>query len=170
MRGNGGVEMPAAVDAPPKQSDSRPPLAARRAGYAVMAAIGAVGLYVAHRLVDWGWPRFLTAEFEDVLPVVTVSLVVSILVNLIYCLDDSPPVRSLGELIDAVTGLVAAVRIYQVFPFDFSTYASDWSWLVRLVLIVVIVGCLIGAAVHLGKLLRRASIGAPDPISTDDAR
>ena len=137
-----------------ESSHSRQPRIRRQAGYGALIALNVVGLYIAHRLLDWEWPRFLTVEFDDVLPIITVSFLVSIAVNVVYCFDDSPRIKSVGEILDALTGFVAAVWLWQVFPFDFSTYATDWSWLVRLVIAIAIVGTVVGMIVETVKLVR----------------
>jgi len=54
-----------------------------------------------------------------------------------------------------MAGLVAAVRVWRVFPFDFSNDAFDWALLVRWALLVVIVGsvtCLIVNVIALLKI------------------
>jgi hypothetical protein len=49
---------------------------------------------------------------------------------------------------------VAAVRVWRVFPFDFSNNALDWALLVRWALLVVIVGSVIGLIVNVMALLK----------------
>ena len=61
--------------------------------------------------------------------------------------------KSLANVITAGISFVVAVRTYQVFPFDFSTYSHDWSWLVRVILIAVMVGTAIGFTVELIRLV-----------------
>ena len=46
----------------------RAPAPGRRSGYVVAVAINAALLWVTHQLLDWGWPRFLTEDFEELLP------------------------------------------------------------------------------------------------------
>lgn len=126
--------------------------ASSRLGYLVGAAVNGVMLWAAHNLLDWDWPGFLTTEFDDVLPIITFSFVASIVANVVYFLNDGWPVKPVGELTTAVIGFVAAQRIWQVFPFEFTE--SDWSWLVRLVLVVAMVGSALGAVAALVKLAK----------------
>ena len=125
---------------------------AKRVGYAVAAALNAVFLWIAHQLLDWGWPGFLTEEFERLLPVVTVSFAVSIAANLWFVWDDTGWRKPFGQLVDAITGFVAAWRTWVVFPFDFSD-GTDWSWLARTVVVVGIVGTAIGVLVYAAQLV-----------------
>jgi hypothetical protein len=127
---------------------------AKRFGYLLAAAINAVMLWVVHQLLDWEWPGFLTPEFDDVLPILTFSFVVSIAVNLVYAWRDAYPIKSIGEMTTAAIGFAVTLRTWRVFPFDFSGYDADWSWLVRLILIVAMIGTAIGfvaESVKLGK-------------------
>lgn len=59
------------------------------------------------------------------------------------------------------------MQLWQVFPFDFAGYATDWSWLLRVAVIVGVVGTGIGVVVHLVKLVRPARgpvvTGSPPP-------
>ena len=125
---------------------------ARRFGYLLAALINAVMLWIAHQLLDWEWPGFLTPDFDDVLPIISASFVVSIVANLVYAWSDRWPIKPAGELITSAVGFVAALAIWRVFPFEFS--GDDWSWLVRIVLIVAMVGSMIGAIVQLANLVR----------------
>lgn len=146
------------ASATPGSSEQRTPVelterieaGARHFGYLVAAACNAVLLWVAHQLLDWGWPGFLTEDFDRVLPYVTVSLVVSMVANLGFALDDRTWRKPLGELASAVAGLVSAWQTWVVFPFEFT--GTDWSWLVRTVLVVGIVATAVGSIVHASRL------------------
>ena len=75
----------------------------------------------------WDAVPFLTADFVTVLWLIDVSLVATIAVNLIYVVRDPRWLTAAGAVVTTAFGLAAAVRILQVFPFDFG--ASDfWPW------------------------------------------
>jgi hypothetical protein len=131
----------------------RPSAAARRFGYLAAVACNAVLLWVAHRLLVWEWPAFLTEEFAQVLPWVTASLIASMVVNTGFVLRDRGRFKAFGDLVNAAFGLVVAVRMWAVFPFDFTGYGTDWSWAMRVALVVGIVATAIGALVNLVKLI-----------------
>ena len=129
--------------------------ATKRMGYLVGAAANGVMLWIAHQLLDWEWPGFLTPEFEDLLPIITVSFAAGILTNLAYAWSDSWPIKPIGELTNAVIGFVVALRTWQIFPFDFT--GADWSRLVRLILVVTLFGTAMSAIAQLVKLARGPS-------------
>jgi len=69
----------------------------------------------------------------------------------VYLAYDPPWLKSLGDLATTGIGLAAAIRIWQVFPFDLS---SGWSIAVRVLLIVAIAGSCIALAVQAVALAR----------------
>lgn len=129
---------------------------AKRFGYLLAAALNGVFLWIVHQLLDWGWPGFLTPEFDDVLPIVTVSFVAGVVANLAYAWNDRWPVKPVGEVTTAAIGFAVAVRTWQVFPFDFSAHDADWSWLVRMILVIVMIGAAIGAIAEFVRLAKGA--------------
>jgi hypothetical protein len=138
--------------------------AGRRAGSVAAAICNAVLLWVSHQLLDWQWPRFLTPEFQDVLPIVSASFVATIVANLLFVAYDARWFTSLLNAVTSAISLTAGIRLLQVFPFDFSTYATDWSWLVRLVLVVGVIGTAVAVVVYTVRLLEEAiRAGHPAP-------
>lgn len=112
----------------------RVPTSAKRFGYLVAAAMNGVMLWVAHRLLDWGWPGFLTNDFERVIGLVTASFIASIAVNLALAVHPSGRLRPFADLVTAAFALAVGLRMWEVFPFDFTGYATDWTGLVRVAL------------------------------------
>ena len=129
------------------ESTRRPAGATRRAGYIVTAVCDAALLYLINVWPGWQAVSLLTQDTRQVLGLVNLSLAASLAANLVYMAQDAPMVKSLGELVTTGIGLVVLVRIWQVFPVDFTGWSVDWSWLVRLTLGVGIIGSLIGLAV-----------------------
>ena len=65
--------------------------AARRFSYVIAIVINVAMLVIVQNILEWGWPPFLTDEFAEVVPWISFSLIASIVVNVIYQFDDSPP-------------------------------------------------------------------------------
>ena len=110
---------------------SRPPAAARRFGFGVAAAVNAAIWFVINVWPGWQQVPFLTEETSLVLWLVNISLIAGVVVNVVFAAYDSPWVKSLGDLITTSIGLVVLVRVWQVFPFDFSGYSANWAVLAR---------------------------------------
>lgn len=130
---------------------TRPSRAARRTGYAISIALNVVGLVVVNNLLDWGWFSFLTDDFNDVLPFVNASIVVSIVVDTLSLWRDPPWFRSVGQVVEAVTAMAVAVRTWQVFPFDVS---DGWATFIRVILVLAMVGITVGAVSEVARLAR----------------
>jgi hypothetical protein len=136
------------------------PTAAHRFGYLVSIACNLVGLYIAHHLLDWGWPRFLTSQFDDALPIITLSCVYGVVTNVAFTFYDHQWFKSLVNVGGALIGFVVSVTLYVVYPFDFTGYAHDWSWAVTTVLIIGMVVSAIAALAESARGL--GSIGATE--------
>jgi hypothetical protein len=74
-------------------------------------------------------------------------------VNLSYVFFDSRWFKSITQIGLAGVSLAATVRLYRVFPFDFSAYDFGWDTLARAVLIIAMVGIVISIVVEVVKLL-----------------
>jgi hypothetical protein len=126
----------------------------RRVGYLVAASLNAALLWIAHHLLDWSWPAFLTGAFEDLLPYVTVSLLATVVANLVWIAWGPAWFRHLAQLGLNLIAVVVTVRTWQIFPFDFSGYPAWWETVARVVILVGIVGSAVGAVVELVKLVQ----------------
>jgi peptidoglycan biosynthesis protein MviN/MurJ (putative lipid II flippase) len=131
----------------------RPSRASRRAGYVVAAAINAALLWFIHVWPGWDAVPFLTADFETVLWLIDVSLVVTIALNLIYLVRDPRWLTAVGAVVTTAIGLAAAVRMLQVFPFDFGD-SGFWPVVFRVLLWVAVIGAGIGIIANVVTLVR----------------
>lgn len=116
------------------------PTTSNRAGHVIEVIVNGGLLYVVHHLLEWGWPNFLTEEFERLLPLLTFAFIVNIVVNAVYLVSTDVITKSIGDLLTASIAFVVSIRTLQIFPFDFSEYATDWSTLVRVILVASLVG------------------------------
>src|SRR5688500_5671485 len=133
---------------------TRPSPAARRFGYTVAALVNAAMLHAINVWPGWDALPFLTADTTLVLPAVNTTLAAGLAANLLYLAYDPRWFRSFGDLVTTGIGLVATLRIWAVFPFDFVGASLDWALVVRVLLVLGIVGSVIGMAVALVTLVR----------------
>ncbi len=138
-------------------ADSRFAPTARRIGYGVAAVFNLIFLVIVNNLVDWGWISWLTEDFETLLPIINLSLLASVIVNLVYILYDQKWFKTLCETGLVTISLLVAIRTWQVFPFDFSAYSFDWETAARGILVVAIVGMSIALVVNVVKLIVAAA-------------
>ena len=127
---------------------------ARRFGFVVAIAVNVVMLVIVNNIVEWGWIPFLTDDFAEVVWLINLSLTASILANTAYIAYDPGWFKSMTQVGLNLISIVVIVRMWQVFPFDFSRYQFDWETLLRLVLVLAVVGTGIGIVVELVNLVR----------------
>jgi len=109
---------------------------------------------VIHNLLAWDVARFLTADFDRVVPIVTLSLIATAVFNLMYAFFDPRWFKSLSQIGLLGISIAATAKMYQVFPFEFSAYDFDWRTLTRVVMIIAIVGAGIGIITEFVKLAK----------------
>jgi hypothetical protein len=145
------------VEKPSKQASGT----GRRIGYVVAIIINAALLYLINARPGWQTWDVLTADFLTVLWIINLSLSLSLIANALYLVYDAPWFRAMCELVLAVVSLIVAVRVYQVFPFDFTAFAYAWTVLARVILVIAMFGSAIAIIVQFVNLIRAAvRIGA----------
>jgi hypothetical protein len=130
---------------------SRTPVA-RRTGYVIALLVNTLLIYLVNVWPGWAVLPFLTAGMVQVLPLINLSLVAGIAMNLIYLAYDERWLVAVGELTTTGIGLAAIVRLWQVFPFDFAT-GSAWVTVIRVLLLMAMAGSVIGIVVQVVTLL-----------------
>lgn len=134
-------------------ADSTRSLTARRTGYGIAVLVNVVLLVIVNNVLAWGWFSWLTDDFELVLPLINLSLLATILVNIAYIAYDAAWFKSLCEIGLLAISITVAVRTFRVFPFDFSAYSWDWDSTVKLTIACAIIGMSIAIVVHTVKLI-----------------
>ena len=132
--------------------------ASRRFGYLVALAINAALLYGANCWPGWDAVPFLTQDTPKVLGIVNASLIAGMVANAVYIGWDPPRLKAFGDIVTTAIALVATVRIWQVFPFDFGASGFPWETTARVLLVIAIVGSGLGILVSFVTLVR----GGPD--------
>lgn len=143
------------VSTPPAKVRRQPSAGAKRFGYVIGIVFNVAMYYVAHRLLEWEWPSFLTTEFNDVLPYLSVSLIAGMITNALFIGYDAAWFKSVSNIVTSVISFVVGVQMYQVFPFDFSGYETDWAKIFRFAIVVGLVAIVMAVLVEVARLLRR---------------
>lgn len=125
----------------------------RRIGYSIAIVINLAMLIVVQNIVAWDLLPWLTADFAQLVPWISFSLVASIAANFVYEFNDTPVVKAMGQIGTNLIAIVVTSQILQVFPFEFSAYSFDWVIVARIVLILALVGSGIGVITETIKLV-----------------
>ncbi len=110
--------------------------------------------YIAFYLLDsqsdtWMIMPFTTSSFTAWLPFVNVSLLVSVVGNVVLIINDSFYFNNITNIVMHFFSILAAAALLIIFPFDFtvmpaSVLSAILYPLIRIVLIVIIVGLSVG--------------------------
>jgi hypothetical protein len=122
---------------------ARPRAASRRAGYVVAVGVNALLLYLLNRSPGWQAVPLLTDAMNRVIGVVNLSITAGLVANLVYVVWDPTWLKALGDLATTCAGVLAMLRIWQVWPFDFPA-GSPWNLVAHLALGLGLVGGAIG--------------------------
>ena len=130
----------------------RPSRGTRWFGYGVSIVVELALLILVNNLVEWDIAPFITEEFNDLVPYINVSLIVSMLVNAVYFAFDPRWFRSFTQAILNVISLVVVFQTYRIFPFDFSGSDFNWTAVTRTGLVVLMVLITIGTIGEVVKM------------------
>jgi hypothetical protein len=125
-----------------------------RVGYLIGLGVNVALLYLVNVRPGWQAVPFLTGDMEQVIDLVNLSLAAGAVANGVYLMIHPAWLRALGGLVTTGIGLVALLRLLDVFPFDFGVSSVDWATAVRVVIVVGIVGSVIGIVVQAVTLVR----------------
>lgn len=130
----------------------------RRVGYLVGAAVNAALLYLVNRNPGWQAVPFLTDATTQVLWLVNASITANLIASLVYVVWDPAWLKALGDVITTSLGVLAAVRIWQVWPLEFAT-GSPWGVIARIAVGCAVVGGTLGIVVAVGQFV--SALAAP---------
>lgn len=140
-------------------ASKRPAVGDRRVGYVVAVLVNVAALYAVNVWPGWQALPFLTEDMRLVLGLVNASMLVSIVANMVYFVADPRWLKALGDIVTTAVGIAALVRMWQVFPFDFSGSSFDWALVVRVAMGVAIGGSAIALVVAFVSFVK--SVGRP---------
>ena len=140
-------------------ASKRPAVGDRRVGYVVAVLVNAAVLCAVNVWPGWQALPFLTEDMRLVLGLVNASMLVSIVANMVYFVADPRWLKALGDIVTTAVGIAALVRMWQVFPFDFSGSSFDWALVVRVAMGVAIGGSAIALVVAFVSFVK--SVGRP---------
>lgn len=143
------------------------PRSARRVGYGISLVVFFVSIWVASNLVEWGWPSFLTEEWNEALPFIIAALGVSIVLTVVMIWFDPKWFRSLVEIITSITNLVATLAVWRIWPFEFSEGGFPWETIVRVGMVIGIITPIIAIVLATVKLVREVRSDTFQPTSPD---
>lgn len=106
----------------------------------------------------WIKYSFLTEDFSNCLPIITVALSISIIGNILLIIYDKYFFRQIIHMVLDLFSLTAVITLLTLFPFDFSVFPNTdltgiLTPIITVVLILIAVGLGIGIIVRFVKLV-----------------
>jgi hypothetical protein len=126
---------------------------ARQFEYAIAVIIKVALLYVVLNILDWSWTPFLTEDFNRVIPILRFSIGATILANALYMVYDPVWFKSIIQVGLLTISMIVMARVWQVFPFDFSSYDFPWMGTARAILAFTVIGIMLGIISELVRLV-----------------
>lgn len=130
--------------------EARIPANVRRVGYGFAIVINVILLWVVSNLVEWGWTGFITASFDDVVPIISFSLVLGIAVNVVYLFYDAGWARTVGDVLTSAVALLVMIQVFDVYPFEFGD--GPWDGATRAIIIFIGIALAISVVANVVKL------------------
>lgn len=134
----------------PKKEEPQPTRVSRRKRSSPLAEslaaiiASAVFLVIANNLLDWHL-SFITADWEDILPLLTIITVISMGMHAVLLFFRAPQLRYFGKTVLDIMSIVLLIQIFAIYPFNFNVLGPDYlDTIVRIALLVGMGGTLIG--------------------------
>jgi hypothetical protein len=148
-----------------QQRRPRPPRSARRFGHVSAAMVNLVLLWLLNVAPGWEWLPFLTADFASLVGLINASLIVGVVIDLAYVIDDPPWAKSLGDAVTAAFACAIFIRTWANFPFDLGSW-SGWEPALRVLIGLLAIATAIGVVASLAQFVK-ALVEGPDTGSGD---
>jgi hypothetical protein len=126
----------------------------------VAVAVNALMLYLLNRNPGWQAFPFLTDAMSRVIGVVNLSITAGLVANLVYVVWDPTWLKALGDLATTCAAVMAMLRIWQVWPFDFPG-GSPWNLIVHVALVLGLVGAAIAIIEATVRYVRAIGFNSP---------
>ena len=136
---------------------ARPRPGSRRVGYAVAVAVNLALLYLLNRTPGWQEVPFLTDAMARCIGVVNLSIAAGLAANLVYLVWDPEWLRALGDLMTTCAGLLAMLRLWQVWPFDFPS-GTPWDLLAHIAFALGLFGGVVGIIASTVRYVRAIGV------------
>lgn len=129
-------------------------LAGRRLASGLAASTSLVLLVLVGVAPGWRALPFLTVDTDRVIPLVTLSLVVTVLVGALQAVADAQWLRAAGGFVASTVAVMMLSRLWDVFPFAFDDPAVDWAAITRGAIGLCVAGCVLSMIVQTVVLVR----------------
>jgi hypothetical protein len=122
----------------------------QKSEYFVAIIFNIIFLYIVNNLLNWQ-VYFITNSFNEVLWIINLSIIISIIGNIVLLLYSPERFRHVMKIILNIVSFIAVYFVYIVFPFNF--YNSFYDWGFSILLILAMIGIIIAIIVEIYLLV-----------------
>ena len=121
-----------------------------KSGYVGTIIFSLIFFYIINNLLNWHI-YFITSDFNEVLWIINLSILATIIGNVLLLLYS--PIRFIHavKLIMNIISFIAVYTVYTVFPFNF--YNSFYNWGFNILLILALIGIVIAIIIEIYLLI-----------------
>jgi hypothetical protein len=122
----------------------------RKSEYLVAIIFNLIFYYIVNNLLNWQ-VYFITNSFNEVLWIINLSIIITIIGNILLLLYSPERFRHVMKIILNMVSFIAVYFVYIVFPFNF--YNSFYDWGFSILLILAMIGIIIAIIVEIYLLV-----------------
>jgi hypothetical protein len=122
----------------------------QKSEYFVAIIFNIIFLYIVNNLLNWQ-VYFITNSFNEVLWIINLSIIITIIGNILLLLYSPERFRHVMKIILNIVAFIAVYFVYIVFPFNF--YNSFYNWGFSILMILAMIGIIIASIVEIYLLV-----------------
>ena len=122
----------------------------QKSEYFVAIIFNLIFFYIVNNLLNWQ-VYFITNSFNEVLWIINLSIIITIIGNILLLLYSPERFRHLMKIILNIVAFIAVYFVYIVFPFNF--YNSFYDWGFSILMILAMIGIIIAIIVEIYLLV-----------------
>ena len=122
----------------------------QKSEYVAAIIFNVIFWYIVNNILNWHI-YFITNAFSEVLWILNLTIIVTIIGNVLLLLYSPDKFRHVMKIILNIFAFIAVYFVYEVFPFNF--YNSFYNWGVTVLLILAMIGIVIATIVEIYLLL-----------------
>lgn len=123
-------------------------------GFIGTIIVNIIILYVVNNILSWNL-GFITPSFQDVLWIFNISIVSTIIANIIFIAYHPGWFRSIIQIVLNILGFLVCYYLFTIFPFTFSNAA--YTLVLQILLLLGMLGLVIASLVEVVRLIVRRS-------------
>lgn len=125
---------------------------AKTSGFVAAIIFNIIVWYVVNNILSWNL-GFIAPSFQDVLWIFNISIIATIIANILFLVYHPGWFRSIIQIILNILGFLVCYYLFTIFPFTFSQEA--YSLVLQILLVLGMIALIIASLVEVVRLIMR---------------